>query len=520
MSLEFSYKTREKNLSRLKNESFDFLIIGGGITGAAAARDAALRGFKVALIEKSDFSSGTSSVSSKLVHGGLRYLENQEFHLVFESLSERAWMLRDCKESVKPFQFFIPVYKTEKRGMSIISIGLWLYDLLSLFRAPALHRRHSKKALQEALPGLKKEGLKGGFSYFDAHMKDDLLNIETLRSAHEAGAVIVNYVEGIRPLSEWVSPAPHPQVCGYEVKDCTHSQEKFSIRATRVIVCAGPWTDKVGHQLSETQSHSLNWENRLAPSRGTHLVFERNRIPVKGAVLMLHPVDGRVSFVMPREDLGAGVVIVGTTDGPVLDQNIDQLKVPKEDEDYILDLLNTFFPDLKLTEKDVISKYIGIRPLVKEEENVSLSKVSREHWIETFSNGMTFCAGGKYTTNRVMGKDIINHSIASWDEGDRKGYLKRLPIYREVETRIPLFKQKEDKQKIIESYQNEFPEFPIKDLEGYKNLKGQLLFSLRHEMTLNLNDFIQRRIPLYLSRRDHGESVYQEIDNFLKFFLK
>jgi glycerol-3-phosphate dehydrogenase len=552
MSLEFSYRTRAKNLNRLKSESFDFLILGGGITGAAVARDAAMRGFRVALVEKGDFASGTSSVSSKLVHGGLRYLENYEFKLVFESLSERAWQLKDLSHIVRPLRFFIPVYKGEKRGMSLISIGLWLYDTLSLFRAPGLHHRHSKKILQEKLPGLKAEGLKGGFSYFDATMWDDLIVIETLRSAANAGALITNYTEALKPHFSTSSKdgSRHPQVAGYTVKDHL-TGEIISIQAERVIVCAGPWTDRVGEAISEAEvatglggatangkREERIWKKKLKPSRGIHLVFPREKIPVEGAVLMLHPDDGRVSFVMPRDDFGAGVVVVGTTDGPA-SADPDHQPIPKSDEDYILDLLNRFFPGLKLTEKDVISRYIGIRPLVggdaSEDGSASLQKVSREHWIETEENGVTYVAGGKYTTHRVMAAEIVDHAIASWDEGARKETLRRVPIYRLCQTKQTLLPETEEngmspgdsaavkkdlsrfggEAPLVKKYDEEYPSILVPGLLGFSYLKGQFIFSIRHEMVVSLEDFFFRRCPLFLSRRDHGEPVVEALSQIL-----
>ncbi|MBC87397.1 MAG: hypothetical protein CL677_09495, partial [Bdellovibrionaceae bacterium] len=194
---DFSYQTRQINIDRFQQEHFDFVIIGGGINGAGVARDAASRGLKVALIEANDFASGTSSRSSKLIHGGVRYLENFEFHLVFEALNERAKLFDMAPHLVHPLRFQIPVYKHSRVGMFLMGVGMWLYDALSLFRAPKLHERLNASESLERLPTLKSDQLKGSFVYSDAYMDDDRLVHETLRSAHSHGAAQANYVRAI-----------------------------------------------------------------------------------------------------------------------------------------------------------------------------------------------------------------------------------------------------------------------------------------------------------------------------------
>jgi len=202
MNSEFSFKTRQRAIDRFKSEVFDLLIVGGGITGASVARDAQSRGLNVALIEKGDFASGTSSASSKLIHGGVRYLENFEFKLVFEALSERTHLLKTSPNMVRPLPFYLPVYETDPRGKIILSLGLWLYDLLALFRAPGFHKRFSKKQMLKEMPALKPEGLTGGFMYYDASMWDDVMVVENAHAAYDLGSTLANYVEGISPI--WV----------------------------------------------------------------------------------------------------------------------------------------------------------------------------------------------------------------------------------------------------------------------------------------------------------------------------
>ncbi|MGZ3688099.1 MAG: FAD-dependent oxidoreductase, partial [Bdellovibrionota bacterium] len=231
----FSHATREEALQRFRTESFDLLIVGGGISGAGVARDATRRGLKVALVEKHDFAFGTSSRSSKLIHGGLRYLQNMEFGLVFEALAERALLLKSVPHLVRPMPFLLPVYEGDSHGRAILGIGLWLYDLLALFRTPEFHRSLSREKMLEEVPGLRAEGLKGGFKYSDATMWDDVLAVETLRAASQDGAAVANYVEAAAPV--WTGD----RITGFRVRDRISGSE-IEIRASRLVVCAGPWT--------------------------------------------------------------------------------------------------------------------------------------------------------------------------------------------------------------------------------------------------------------------------------------
>ncbi len=484
------------------------------MTGAACARDAASRGFSVALIEQSDFASGTSSGSSKLIHGGLRYLEQFEFKLVFEALRERAWLLKYAPHLVRPLKFFLPVYRSDPRGPFILSLGLWLYDLLALFRAPGIHRRLKVDRLLEAMPGLKRQGIRAGFEYYDASMWDDVLVLENLRSAHQLGAVCVNYLKGRRAIWE------NGRVVGMETED----QETFEagqVRAKSVIFCGGAWTDLLGERVVDG-GHG-EWKSWLKPSRGVHLVFDKKDFPVEGALLMTHPDDGRISFVMPRDDLGSGVVIVGTTDGPS-PRDPAEVKAEREDRDYLLDLLKRYFPITAPKASQIISEYVGVRPLVGlgDEHGGSLSKVSREHHIDRGPGGSVFIAGGKYTTHRSMAEEIVDFAVRAWEEDYANDRAARVPPYRMPRTResfnvTPIRRKSgphehrfgEDWSQ-VEKLQTEFGSFQsVSDPSGFPNLTGQFVYSLKYEMVNHLEDFVLRRAPLYLARQDHGEPWFE-----------
>lgn len=532
---EFSGHTRIQAIERFKSETFDFLVIGGGITGAAVARDAASRGMKVALVEKKDFAHGTSSSSSKLIHGGLRYLENFELKLVFEALSERTLLLKTAPHLVRPLPFYFPVYEKDAKPRWMISLGLWLYDLLSLGRSPGWHQRLNTTELKEALPYLNTEKLKGGFRYYDAWMWDDALAIEVLRAANTEGAVVANYCEALYPL--W---SQGEYVNGYRVRD-QESGEQFDIRASRTVLCGGPWTDELGKKLS------LGWKPWLRPSKGLHLVFSSERLPVAGAMVMAHPEDGRIAFVIPRSDLGAGVTIVGTTDS-LSNDSPDAIQTEATDIDYLLRLLERYFPDAKLTAGDIVSTYVGLRPLMNPEvektSNVkggqpTLQKISREHHIDVGPGGTVFVAGGKYTTHRTMAKEIVDFTLEHWQKDASSAKVHTFPnkIGKSL-TEKPLnsLVSVASIEKSFQRFRSEFPEVSETDARllsqrygmeifefekeirteldtydenkrgfpGFPLLRVQLIYAIKRGMCMHLEDFYFRRVPLFLARFDHG----------------
>ena len=516
--MEFSFRSRQKSIERFKSEEFDFLILGGGITGAAVARDATTRGLKVAVVEKNDFAFGTSSRSSKLIHGGLRYLENFEFKLVFEALAERSLLLKTSPHMVRPLPFFLPVYIGDTHSKGILSLGLWLYDLLALFRTPGFHHRLSGKKMGTEIPFLEKRGLLGGFRYYDASMWDDVLAVQTLRSAYEGGAAVANYVEALSPV--WIED----RISGFKVKDREQGLE-FEIKAKKVISCLGPWTDVFGSQVSK------NWKNWLNPSKGIHIVFDYKKIPLSGALVMSHPDDGRISFVIPRKDYGSGVVIVGTTDGPT-PADPDRATIEASDIEYLMKLLQKYFPALDLKTSDILSAYVGVRPLVGNltgSEGQSLQKVSREHHIGVGPGRTVFVAGGKYTTHRRMAEEIVDFALNEWKKDWKLGQGAEFPSsVGSSQTHKPInpnttgqvvqaFRREMIQKKVmipvelIERYGKEALEImnephsaSDQDPAGFPALASQLRYALKHEMVMHLEDFYLRRVPLFASREDHG----------------
>ncbi len=408
-------ESREQRWQRLESETFDVLVIGGGITGAGAVRDAALRGLKVALIEAVDFAYGTSSRSSKLVHGGLRYLEHGEFSLVFEAVSERRVLQNIAPHLVNPLGFLFPIYASSKRGVKTIRVGLWLYDGLSLFRSPKLHRTLSRQQVQVEEPLLNIDELKGCPLYYDCATDDARLTLETVLDAAAAGAVNMNHA---RVQSLVRSGKGH--VCGVVVRDQL-AERTATVRATTVINATGPWTDR-------TRSLGMGGRTLLRPTKGVHIVVDKERLHLNNAVVMRHPGDARVMFGIPWGDRA----YIGTTDTDFEGDPAD-VAATGEDVDYCLEVAAHFFPRAELTRDDVIATWAGLRPLISEDAEDE-SAVSREHEIVVDPDGLITVAGGKLTTYRRMGAEIVSRALelmallGELPEGVRDAHTGREPL--------------------------------------------------------------------------------------------
>jgi glycerol-3-phosphate dehydrogenase len=383
---------------------FDLLILGGGITGAGVALDATLRGFRVALIDKGDFASGTSSVSSKLVHGGLRYLEHGDFKLVYEALHERRLLLENAPHLVHPLRFIIPFYEGMRVRPWKWRTGLTLYDLLAgasnICRSRPLSRTH----LQNEFPRLKTEFLLGGASYYDTQMDDARLCIEVLRTAALHGACVANYVEAVSFLRKGGI------ISQVRTVDRVGGQELI-ISARQVLNATGPWVDDICRLAGDTSGPHLQ------PTKGVHLVVPDRGLPA--AFLLLHPADGRVLFVIPW----MGKTLIGTTDTHSED-GPDRLTVTPQEIAYLLEAHNHYF-QAPLERSDVLGSFAGLRPLIQSRPKEPSSR-SREFRLWQSPSGLLSVAGGKYTTYRHMA-EIITDTIASRFGGRR---LRRTGHFR------------------------------------------------------------------------------------------
>ena len=374
------------------NDTFDILIIGGGIVGAGAARDAAMRGLQTCLVEQRDIAFGTSSRSSKLVHGGLRYLEQGELSLVFEAVSERRVLMDIAPHLVVPLGFLFPVYKHSRRGVFTVNIGMWLYDGLSLFRSPKIHRNLSPDEVRREEPTLRSQDLRGAPLYYDCATDDARLTLENAIDATANGAVLHTWTRVIG-----MSHDAGGRVHGVRVRDA-HSGEEREISAKVVLNCTGAWTDMTRALAGQAQP-------LLRPTKGVHIVVDRRRLPVNTAVVCFHPEDGRVLFAIPWGDH----TYIGTTD---TDEPVDPALVAASSTDvaYLLNAGNHYFPGANLTAEDVLSTWAGLRPLIA--HTGSASSVSREHEIVVEPDGMLTIAGGKLTTYRRMAAELVDRAVS------------------------------------------------------------------------------------------------------------
>ena len=390
--------TRQEMWDRLGGH-VDILIIGGGINGAGIARDAARRGLKVALVEMEDLASGTSSRSSKLVHGGLRYLEQFEFSLVFEAVSERRILMDIAPHLVNPLGFLFPVYKRDRRNLTTITAGMVLYEGLSLFRSPQRYRKLKPKNVAEEEPTLRQDGLKGAPLYYDCSTDDARLTLESALQAADTGAVIATWAKAVGFERDEAG-----RLVAVTIED-RFSGETKTVQASAVINATGPWTDRTIEASGAADTADL-----LRPTKGVHIVVSRDRLPVNHAVVCFHPSDGRVLFAIPWGDC----TYVGTTDTDFEGDPAD-VCADRADVDYLLDTLAHYFPEASVCPEDVHCTWAGLRPLMRPPEKTGKemdeSAVSREHRIVVGEDGLITIAGGKLTTYRLMSKEVVDTAV-------------------------------------------------------------------------------------------------------------
>ncbi len=368
-------------------------MIGGGITGTGVARDAAMRGLRTVLVEQNDLGSGTSSRSSRLIHGGVRYLETGDLRLVLEANRERRVLLRIAPHLVWPLPFLFPVHRGDRLSLWRLGAGMWLYDLLASFRNVKMHRMLGKRAVLEAEPMLRERGLRGGARFYDAQCDDARLVLATARSAMGHGALVANYM-AVRSLARTAG-----RVTGVEIEDRL-TGGRATVRASVVVNAAGPWADRV-RTMEDAGAAPL-----LRPTKGIHIVVERSRLDHRDGIIFLSPIDGRVLFILPWRDLS----YIGTTDTDTV-ESPDQLTVSPEEMVYLLRSANARFPSARLGLEDVRGVWAGLRPLLAASSAVPESGRTREHAIVQGSGGMISVVGGKLTTYRSMAKEVVDRAV-------------------------------------------------------------------------------------------------------------
>jgi len=383
---------RARALRALADETFDLLVIGGGITGAGVAREASLRGFNVALVEQADFASGTSSRSTKLVHGGLRYLKQFDFKLVAEAVRERQLLLSMAPHLVEPTPFLFPVYRGDPDSLLALRAGLTVYDLFARWQAAVPHRMLNGPEVLRREPDLGRVALLGGAVYTDSRTDDGRLTLAVIQSARNAGATVANYV-----AVEAFLYASGGRAVGAHLTDAL-SGDQFDVRASRVLCAAGPWADDL-RRMDEPGVHRV-----LRLTKGVHLTVPKERLQLKHSVVMRsHDDERRMMFAIPH----GSYTYLGTTDTDYLGPP-QAMVVRPSDVAYILAATNATFPDAHLSEADVASSWVGLRPLVRPRQRISPSRVSRDYQLFRSESGVVSIGGGKLTAFRAMAEHIVD----------------------------------------------------------------------------------------------------------------
>ncbi len=487
---------------------FDLLVVGGGITGCGVAREAALHGLSVGLVEKNDFASGTSSRSSRLIHGGVRYLEHGQIHLVFEASAERRRLLHIAPHLVHPLAFTWPVYAGARIPRWKLAAGLTVYDVLALFRNVGRHRRLSGRAVLEREPGLSATGLRGGASYYDAATDDARLTVANAISAAEHGAVVVNHA---RATAFTVKDG---RIAGARVTDA-FSGDTVDVRARVVVNATGPWSDAVRAMDPTAESRAVA---SVRGSKGTHIAIPRERIGNHDALTLLSPVDGRVMFVLPAGTLA----VVGTTD-TFTTASPDDVRATEDDVAYLLATANRFFPRATLVRDDVVTAWAGIRPLLPSAGDAPGS-VSREHAVTASAGGLVSITGGKLTTYRVMARDVMRAVCRAL--GQRRFATSRVPLpggeIRSYDELVAQVSRATGDATLGAHLAGSFGsrwEFVWAEinaaggderlLDGRPYTVGELRYCARHEMACTLGDLLIRRTKIAFETRDQGLSVAQ-----------
>ncbi|WP_423408272.1 glycerol-3-phosphate dehydrogenase/oxidase [Heyndrickxia sp. MSNUG] len=408
----FTNVKRTDIVSNLKEKEFDLLVIGGGITGAGIALDATTRGISTALVEMQDFAAGTSSRSTKLVHGGLRYLKQLDVKVVAEVGKERAIVYENGPHVTTPEWMLLPLHQGGTFGSFSTSIGLKVYDFLAGVKKSERRSMLSKEETLQREPLIKKEGLKGGGYYVEYRTDDARLTIEVMKAAVEKGATALNYSKVEDLIYE------NGRVVGVLVKDQL-TGEQYKILAKKIINATGPWVDILREKDGSKKG------KMLILSKGVHIVIDQSRFPLKQAVYFDTP-DKRMIFAIPRN----GKTYVGTTDTFYNEEKATP-RMTQADMDYLINAINYMFPEVKAAQKDVESSWAGIRPLIHE-EGKNPSEISRKDEIWESDSGLITIAGGKLTGYRKMAETIVDVVAEKFRSEENKDYgvskTKHLPI--------------------------------------------------------------------------------------------
>ena len=527
--MKFSNSDRSKITEKAVNSKYDLLIIGGGITGAGIALDAVTRGMRVVLIEMQDFAAGTSSRSTKLVHGGLRYLEHLELGLVREVGREREIVHNNAAHIVIPEKMILPIIEDGNLGEFTTSLALYVYDFLAGVKKSEQKKMLTKEETVKIIPLIDSPILKSGALYYEYKTDDSRLTIEVLKKAVEHGADCLNYVKAESFIYE------NGKIKGVKAKDLI-SGNTFEVFAENIVNATGPWVDKL-----REKDNSLKGK-RIHHTKGIHIVFDKKRLPLNHAIYF-DTGDKRMVFAIPRQD----IVYVGTTDTDYYD-NLENPTVTKTDVEYLLKQINNIAPTVKLELKDVKSVWSGLRPLIHE-EGKDPSELSRKDEIFHSKTGLISIAGGKLTGYRIMAKNVVKIVAGRLSEKDGREFPKcqtknlrlaggEFPFYPDTANLINYADRKYDEikqtgisvnefKKLFYRYGMNIDKISEKAFDYYTEtrdtkfswLKAELFYSVNYESIVSLSDFFIRRTGMIFFYIDEIYEIFNIAADILAEFL-
>ncbi|MBV6508805.1 MAG: Glycerol-3-phosphate dehydrogenase 2 [Acidimicrobiales bacterium] len=500
---------RDDSLEALESESFDVLVVGGGITGVGAALDAASRGLRTALVERDDFASGTSSRSSKLVHGGIRYLQQGDIGLVYQALAERQRLLENAPHLVQVLPFLIPIFSTEglipKKLARAMGSAMWMYDLTGGARIRRLHKRIDNRAVLAHMPTLPLDRLAGGYLYYDASADDARLTLAVARTAAlHFGAVMANDTAVVA-----VGKDPKGCIDAVEVEASGH---RILIRARAVVNATGVWADTI-RSLDEGRD-----PESIRPAKGIHITVPWHKVRNDIAAVVPVRSDQRSIFVVPWGDF----TYIGTTDTDY-DGPLDDPQCEPDDIRYLLDAFNAVSSE-GISESDIVGTWAGLRPLVRSAHTERTADMSRRHKVRVSSSGLVSVTGGKLTTYREMAADAVDAAVdevllRDVPRGALRSHTRRLPIrgaegyetlgvasvsYPGIPSRViaHLGSRFGGEARVVMGMIEDNPDLIAPLVEGLPYVRAEALFSARHEMMQTLDDLLSRRTRARLLGRD------------------
>lgn len=528
--MEFSSNTRNEAIKKMSAEGLDLLIIGGGITGAGLALQAGAKEMKAGLIEMQDFAAGTSSRSTKLVHGGLRYLKQFEVELVSDIVKERQVLNQNAPHIVRPEKMLLPIYDEPGASFTAFSaeVALDLYDRLAGVNNEWSYRIISKDEVLEEVPDIKEEGLINGGLYLDYVNDDARLTIEILKKANELGTLLANYVKAIEFIYN-----DKNRIIGVEAQDVL-TGETFNIHATVIVNATGPWSD-------ETRNiQKLGEIERMYPTKGIHLVVDEKKLPVKRTVYTDSGLeDDRMIFVIPR----GNKTYFGTTDTPY-EGDLLEPTITNDDINYLLKAINTRFSDVALTIEDIETGWAGLRPLILEADAADASKISRSHDVSVSETGLITISGGKLTDYRLMAEDTfmtIEDELKmkngnKYSEGDTKNISLsggELPdgqsmndfIQENYTKGVAIGLTEKETHAFLHWYGTNAPYIfsladELKKEELPLNIELALIYALKCEGVITPVDFFLRRTDLLLFSSETIENLKASVIRYMENYFK